>query len=239
MAAFACSPRGNGGDAETGDNDTTRGDLAVTGRGESGAAADAKPSPDEYVVYVEKLNLRGKAGTEGDVVALLTRGDPVTYVKGDVWIAETAGSPSDPWFNVETNGGKGWVAGRCVVSRELYEDYRRADELGRAGKADEMLEELANVTIAREVPGSPPESNVHVSPDHRKAVCWAGFSEGEGDEVVVCPHLYFEAGKGLADAFYDLTPESWSDDSRYLHFSTTVKPVFYDTGSGRLMYGEN
>jgi hypothetical protein len=235
LAALACSPKGNDGNAETVGGDAKPTGEADTGRGEPGVV---EPSPDDYVVYVDKLNLRNSAGT-GDVVAVLSRGDAVKFVMGEEWVPGASGLLDECWFGVEAEAGKGWVASRYVVPRELYEDYGRADELGKAGKAREMMEELAGVTVAREVPGSPPESNVFASPDLRKAACWSGFLGDDPNAAVFGPILYFESGKGLADVFYGYASEGWSDDSRYLTLSADGKPVIYDTSSGRLTYGDN
>ena len=228
LVALACSPKGKGA-AEAASPDAA---------GAGGPDTAGKPSPNEYVVYVDKLNLRNSAGT-GDVVAVLTRGDVVTRTGGEEWVPGAAGSPPEPWFGVEAGAGNGWLAGRYVVPRELFGDYGRADELGEAGKAREMVEELAGVTAAREVPGSPPESNVLVSPDGRKAACWGGFLGDDPNTVVFGPLMYFEAGEGLADVFYGFASEGWSGDSRYIGLAAQGKFLTYDTSSGRLTLADD
>jgi hypothetical protein len=204
-----------------------------------GLATAGKPSPDEYVVYVDKLNLRDRAGAEGRVVAVLARGDTVTSTAEAEWLPGTGGSPAEPWFEVEAEAGQGWLAGRFVIPRELFEDYARADELGKAGRSGDMLEELSRVAAAREVPASPAESSVFVSPDTRKAACWGGFLGDEPNTVVFGPHLYFEVGEGLADVFYGGSPQSWSDDSRYVGLGVQHELVVYDTSSGRSVVADD
>ena len=65
-------------------------------------------------------------------------------------------------------------------------------------------------------------------------MCWPGFLGDDPNTVIFGPHLYFEAGEGLADVFYGLGHEIWSDDSRYVGLAGYNRFTVYDTSSGRL-----
>jgi len=196
--------------------------LALTSALFSRAAAENEPTANEYVVYVEKLELRAEPTNEAEVVKVLERGyrvadlgELVEYADG-LW-----------WRHVEAAGEKGWVADKYVLPAAVYEAFRKADECGRAGDAEGMLYSVKEgCRVMGEKQSRYPASEVPycVSPDGRKVIVavenlweWdSGYPERSRMSRSI-PVLFFEAGKGFADCtVYEVYETGdWYQGNRY------------------------
>jgi len=223
LAALACSPK------EEGTAETVSNDAVGIGRGEPAVDGNAKPSPDDYVVYVDKLNLRNSAGS-GDVVAVLTAG---TYVEGPLGKGVEDGGYY--WVPVRAGGKEGWLADKFIIPAPVYEATRKADELGRSGDAAAMVAEIKRVTAQY---GKAEE--VSASPNGKKLLCRLLADPADG---TIGTDLYFVAGRGLVEklgeslAFLDV---KWSADGRYYARGGNVVAMYplhiYDTDKDGVIF---
>jgi len=210
--------------------------LALVGlAGWARGAEDAdQPAYDylEYAVYVDDLELRAEPSLEAKVLTVLPAGAVVkrnSPLAGGEEVDEklppgSRGSKEVDgiyWEKVRAGDIYGWVVYKYIMPRPLYEAYREADRLGKAGDAAGMLaaiEAAAPATYGFAVP----------SPDGRKVVVDASTEYEYNPYFGADYSLYFESGKGLVFFGGDLTIEGlWSPDSRYYAF---VEPWRYLDG---------
>jgi hypothetical protein len=182
-----------------------------------------KPAYDylEYAVYVDALNLCAEPSLEAKVLAVLPAGAVVKRnsplpLREEVDERLLAGSKEVDgiyWEKVRAGDIYGWVVYEYIMPRPLYEAYREADRLGKAGDAAGMvaaIEAAAPATHGFAVP----------SPDGRKVVVDASTEYEYNPYFGPDYSLYFESGKGLAHLFGGrlTTHGLWSPDSRYFAF---------------------
>jgi len=96
-----------------------------------------------------------------------------------------------------------------IMPRPLYEAYREADRLGKAGDAAGMAAAIEAATAAQEGDAVP-------SPDGRKVAVAVPVYDDCNPYYGWLPFLYFETGKGLVRCTgRTRTLGLWSPDSRY------------------------
>jgi hypothetical protein len=217
----------------------------------SAAGAYAAPTTDEYVVYVPELDLRVNPKVEEGVLKVLKRGTQVRDVYGEVIDVIESRDEYDFWREVEVDGTVGWVADDGIISVNMYEAFREADERGRAGDGEGMLRGLDKaVTSYRPAieKGWADEEGLriedldteevwrqYVSPDGSKAVVvgewayveWGGGYPYYGRIGTGVPVLCFENGRGLARHFRSMEEiiGKWSPDSRYFAYPKAIVVV--------------
>jgi hypothetical protein len=168
------------------------------------AAAEEAEEPDEYVVYVDKVNVCAEPSPEAEVVKVLERGDRVADLGELVEYADGLW-----WRHVRVAGEKGWVADKCVLLARVFGAFKEADARGRAGDGEGMLSSVKEgCRIIAETQSRYPASEVPycVSPDGRKVIVavenlwdWdSGYPERSRMSRSI-PVLFFEDGKGFAD----------------------------------------
>jgi SH3-like domain-containing protein len=187
--------------------------IAIVAVGVIAAGAAAAPGQiagDEYAVWVDKLNFRIAPAADAKVLEVLERGARVRD-RG----SETRTADDQEWREVTAADGKaGWVADHYIIPAAVYDDFARADALGRAGNAAKMAEEIAAVNQQRGNDG-----RVITSPDGRQVIVEvAGMGQAWVYEHLYGPVLHFTAGQGLANY---LGPSGWAEgiwspDSRWV-----------------------
>ncbi len=194
----------------------------------SPAAAENEPTANEYVVYVEKLNLRSEPSAKARSVGVIKKGARVKYLSPDV--VETPGYSWDGthwdtdniklpflhleiteeddyvWRKVKAVKNEGWVPDRFVLRADIYDAFKVADERGKAGDAAGMLTAIIEGYEKLKEIVSYEEGNLSVSPDGKAAVAFVDIEWDEGYafsgtsyEIDYTPLLYFVAGRGLAE----------------------------------------
>ena len=242
MALVCASACGGGRDAAGEDRRT---DSVKPPEDETGASAPVGPV-HEFVVYVDELNLRAEPSTDAKVVTRLRRSSRLVN-KSEV-ATEVEGRF---WRRVEADGLTGWVADEYVLPALFYDAFAKADELGRAGDGEGMIN--AAIEGGKEVgflEGK--EANCYrVSPDGRKVLVTLRYAEppdwhrgypSRGYDFQPIPVLYLVRGRGLAKyLFYDaFVPGEWTADSRYYVCSESYWIELLDTeGWSRKSLGEN
>lgn len=178
----------------------------------SAAAAEKAAPPNEYVVWVDALNLREGPSTEATVLAVLREGTRLAYI-------QAAEEPYEEleWRRVAAGDVEGWVADRYVLRADIYEAFKEADERGKAGDAAGML---AAAVAANRTLGTEPEYDDYyysVSPDGQKVIVEVGDGRPYGPQEV----LYFASGQGLVDHLMmgDHIPGAWDATSRYYAYA--------------------
>lgn len=183
---------------------------------------------DEYVVWVEELNLRVDPVMDSASVKVLEEGTRVKYLNPDVvekteyawdgscWDTENTKFPfSHPGLNVEDDyvwrrvkarEREGWVPDRSVLRADIYDVFKDADERRKAGDAAGMREAI--IEGYKNIPaiGGYEESHFNVSPDGKKVVAFIDTEWDEGYafpdtsyEYDYAPLLFFVVGRGLVD----------------------------------------
>jgi hypothetical protein len=186
------------------------------------------PEPDEYVVWVDQLNLRGEPSTGSRPVMMLEEGMHIKYLSPDVvekteyawngscWDTDNIKFPfSHPgleteddfiWRRVRADEKEGWVPDRFVLRADINDAFKEADERGKAGDAAGMREAI--IEGYKNVPGIRgfEESHVNVSPDVKKIVVFIDTEWDKGYafpdtsyEYDYHPLLFFVAGRGIVD----------------------------------------
>jgi hypothetical protein len=205
----------------------------------SGTEAADQPEFDylEYTVYVDALNLRVEPSLKADVLAVLPAGavvktnpyQPTGEVDENlpIYLPRSENVDGIYWTKVRAGDIYGWVAEEYIMPRPLYDAYREADRLGKAGDAAGML-------AAIEAAGPATYGFAVPSPDGRKVVVSA-ITDYEYNPFFGAGYsLYFETGKGLGLFGRQLTTEGlWTPDSRYY---ASVKPWGYIEGGFFLLF---
>jgi len=165
---------------------------------------------NDYTVWADKLNVRESAGVNAKTIAVLEKNDRVSVDWFENWTLQDGYH----WVKIKFEGKEGWIAKLYIFPTRTFQVLSKANELGKAGKADEMVAELKK------------EFDVIVSPDMKKAV----FEESSlFDWQGGGPVAYFNSGEGIADYIPAICISTdlvrWSADSRYLvgYYS----PVYY------------
>jgi hypothetical protein len=191
----------------------------------------------EYTVYVDALNLRAEPSLKADVLAVLPAGAVVKtnsyHPTGEVeenlpiYLPRSEIVGGIYWTKVRAGDIYGWVAEEYIMPRPLYDAYREADRLGKAGDAAGMLAAIKAAEPATYGTAVP-------SPDGRKVVVSA-ITDYEYNPFFGADYsLYFETGKGLGLFGRQLTTEGlWTPDSRYY---ASVKPWGYIEGGFFLLF---
>jgi hypothetical protein len=185
---------------------------AVTFALTSHAAAEKAEEPDEYVVYVDKVNLRAEPSTEAEVITVLRRGDRAEYLRPDVVEKEDY-----IWRKVRYDGYEGWVADRYVLRSDVYGAFKDADERGKAGDARGMLAAIVEANRTLGIDREYEDYYYSVSPDGEKVIVEVEKGWRDWPEEV----LYFANGRGFVD---HLTmgahiPGAWDAGSRYYAYA--------------------
>jgi len=187
---------------------------------EPAPAVNVLPKPDdekelEYTVCADTLYLRAQPSSAAKILAVLNTSTIVRSYRNDCESDENAVY----WQKVKVDGIEGWAVGKYLIPTYIYDAYREADRLGKAGDTSGMIAAIkaANRTFSKD--GSS-WGDIRHSPDGRKMFeykpqdirfsdyspavdfCWLGI-------------FYFETGKGLVQR-WDLEMDGvWSPDSRY------------------------
>ena len=138
----------------------------------SGCFAPAMGEPplsDEYVVWVEALNMRAEPSKEAEIVVVLEQGDELMDIsapvvrEGDLW-----------WRHVRSDQIEGWIADWYALPRFYYDVFREADELGKMGKAEEMVDAVVE---AGNIIGFEVSDDVFhdVSHDGKNIILWGAW----------------------------------------------------------------
>jgi hypothetical protein len=177
--------------------------------------------PEEKVVCPPTLELRAEPAPDAKVVAVVTSGETVAVDQG--WGTGDGADDGPHWYGrywapARAGGSFGWADIDYMVPPVLYDAYREADRLGKAGDA-------AGMVAAARAAWPTSVKTMNISPDGRKLVVWA---LGPEDSYISCP-VYFEAGKGLAQKGAPDNEGIWSPDSRYFAF---VDRSFYTADIG-------
>jgi hypothetical protein len=182
------------------------------------AAAANESKEAEYVVYVEKLELRAEPSDEVEILKVLKRGARVKNLSEVVAAVE-----GRYWRRVGIDGEIGWVVDEYVLPDYFYERFKEADEFARGGDAEGMVGAIER------------SEDYRLSPDGLKVMVDLGVSPLMPSTWNVMygsrsyyneptPLLFFVVGRGLARYVlvhgYVETGE-WLPDSR--HF---VYPVY-------------
>jgi hypothetical protein len=231
LGAYACKPISHGPGAPAPAKATA-------------AAVTLAPS-GEFMVYVPQLNMRANPNNQAKVLKVLKRGTMVRAVSAEVTDALEGHDAYEFWREVAVDGTIGWVADDYIISKDLYEAFREADERGRAGDAEGMRRGLdkaiknyrppfqdggANMLdIQREDSARRGIWHQYVSPDGTKIVVvgewayldWGGGYPNHGRIGTGVPVLCFENGKGLVDHFQSMEEMTgtWSPDSRFFAYA--------------------
>jgi hypothetical protein len=97
------------------------------------AAAENEPTANEYVVYVEKLELREEASPEADVIAVLTAGERVAATEAEpAFVGYDYGW--ELWYEVRAGDKVGWVGGRSILRAYVYNVLESATVLDDTGE---------------------------------------------------------------------------------------------------------
>jgi hypothetical protein len=162
------------------------------------------PEPDEYVVWVDQLNLRGEPSTKADVITVFQRDDKVTDFGEAVVYADGFW-----WRHVRAGESEGWVVDKYELLASVFDAFKEADARAKVGTAAEMLDSINEgcrvLAEARpRFPGS--DKPYSVSPDGGKIFVaveclynWRSGYPGGPRGSFTTPVLYFEYGKGLVD----------------------------------------
>ena len=177
--------------------------------------------PKEQVVCPPTLELRAEPAPDAKVVAVVTSGETVAV--DQAWGTGDGADEGPHWYGrywapVRAGGSFGWADIDYMVPPVLYDAYREADRLGKAGDA-------AGMVAAARAAWPTSVKTMNISPDGRKLVVWA---LGPEDSYISCP-VYFEAGKGLAQVGAPSVVGFWSRDSRYF---ASVDLSFYTQDIG-------
>jgi len=199
------------------------------------AQTSAEPG-DEYVVYVDAVNLRAEPDAGAEVMRVLTSGERLRGLGEAVFDAKAdAMAEPEVWRPVRAGDDAGWVPDRYILSASLYEAFREADRLGKAGDAAGMLLAVKNSIRAfpprRRDEGKTPLNaermwaDVDASPDGSKVVValWGDGGIGPGDYPDAgrigsgFAVLLFAQGRGLVEYYrsFKVIDGKWSPDSRY------------------------
>jgi hypothetical protein len=180
----------------------------------------------EYAVYVDALNLRAEPGMDAKIITVLKAGDVVAHDRFRVEHAEADGVY---WIKVRAAGGEGWLDYEYITPRYIYDAYREASRLGKAGDTAGMVTAI-KAAAAGLGQGT---DDVVPSADGRKVIV------GTLADVTYNPYfgdigtLYFETGKGLVYSGFDLEAEGvWSADSRYFAYVES----YYDDSAGFFLF---
>jgi hypothetical protein len=199
------------------------------------AADQTAAPPDEYVVWVDGLELRTEASMEGAVITTLARGTRLLNISEAV-----TGIEGQYWRHVGAGEYDGWVIDRNIIPAYFYEPFKRADELGKAGDAEGMVGAVAEAVERFEL-SYPPEGPLYsVSPDGRKVFIdvsypfrpdWRRAYPSKPMLNYPVPVLYFVSGTGLTDYLLltEYSAGKWSDDSRYYVYLAWRWIEFIDT----------
>ncbi len=198
------------------------------------SATGEPPKSDEYIVWVEALNMRTEPAMGAEIVTVLERGDelkdlgePPEYVD-ETW-----------WRHVRVSESDGWIADWYTLPRPYYDAFREADEFGKAGKAEEMVAAAieAGNAIAQEIS----DDVFHdVSPDGKNIIIWGAWyyfywsgNYPDGGRVdSPFPVVLFASDYGLLNYFrsYEDILGEWSPDSRYYAYSSMPVVTHFTTG---------
>jgi hypothetical protein len=182
-------------------------------------AGEEAPEPDEYVVWVDQLNLRAGPSTEAEVVTVLRRGNHAEYVRPEVIEKEDY-----VWRKVRYAAYEGWVADRYVLREDIFNAFK--DVILYAADYD-AAGMLAAVMEGNRRAGIEPQYETYycsVSPDGEKIILELGYSslqEGAYADLVMGglaeQVLYFKIGEGLVDHLTWTWHERgmWDKTSRY------------------------
>jgi hypothetical protein len=222
--------------------------LAVTLALASFVTAEEAAAPDEYVVWVDELNLRAEPSTGAEVITVLGRGDRAEYVRPEVIEKEDY-----IWRKVRYGEYAGWVADRYVLREDIFDAFK--DVILNAGNYDSRGMLDAIVEGNRRM-GMDSEYEVYyysVSPNGKKVMLEVDFpSDFEGDYPDFGfygrpePVLLFEPGKGLVDCLKWGWHErgSWDETSRYYAcpacgldgYPLPLDLALYDTENSQITY---
>jgi len=163
---------------------------------------------DRYIVWVDKLNLRVTPSAGSDSLQTLLKGDMLVIDRSEQ-THEASGSTWIKFMDIK-NKKSGWVAQKFLLPQQIYDQFRKADELGKAGKNADMMAEL--VRIGKTINT---DSTIVPSPDGKKAVIQVLVPND-----IVGPILYFCANAGLKDVLgyhqWFNKSERWTADSRFI-----------------------
>jgi hypothetical protein len=208
---------------------------------------EAAAPPDEYVVWVDQLNLRASPSTQADVITVLRRGDRAEYVRPEV-----VGKKYYIWRKVRFGEYVGWVADRYVLREDIFDAFRdvivNAGDYDTGGMLDAIVEGNRHMGMAPEY-----EVNYYsVSPTGKKVMLEVEFPVDlvrDYPDNGICgqpePVLYFVLGKGLIDCLKWGWHErgSWDVTSRYYacpacaldEYPLPLDLIVYDTEDGELL----
>jgi len=177
--------------------------LALAAAVAAYAAAEAA-EPDEYVVWVDRLNLRAGPSAEADIITVLGRGDVAENLSEYVEYADGFW-----WRHVQAGEGEGWVVDKYELLASVFDAFKEADARAKVGTAAEMLDSIKGGcrVLAEARPRFPcSEEPYSVSPDGRKVFVaveclynWVSGYPGGPRGSFTTPVLHFEYGKGLVD----------------------------------------
>lgn len=178
------------------------------------AAAEQAEEPDEYVVWVDELDLRKEPKTGAPVLATVREGTRLEYLQ-----AATGAGEERTWRRVAAGPAEGWAADRYLLPSRIYDAFEKADERAEAGDAPGMLAAIVEANRTLGVDREYEDYYYRVSPDGEKVMVEVETSLGFRPEPEMV--LYFANRRGLVDR---LTmgahiPGAWDAGSRYYAYA--------------------
>ena len=197
----------------------------------TGLVNDQNPG-EEYIVWVDKLNLRAAPNSGSESLQTLGKGDTLLIDRSE----QSVDANGYTWFKfLDMKSRKsGWVADKFILPQQIYDQFRKADELGKAGKNTEMMTEIKRIDgeIYK-------ETTIVISPDGRKVVIQVLLPND-----IIGPILYFCANIGLKDILgyhqWLNKNERWTADSRFIFDLVPISSMntlfCYDTKTQQITY---
>jgi len=186
---------------------------------------------DQYLVYVDRLDLHTKPTATSEVITTLAHDDIVTeIVEPDLYV--TRDEAGQWWRFVRTGDRQGWVLDNNIIPMNLYTLFRAADEAGKSGNTKSMIAALKVATDKYKADAGylDQDFRIFISPNKQNAiVSWGVMGESSDDDtyrwgsypiesrLLVTPLiLTFFTGTGLTSySRNDCEPyiPQWSTDS--------------------------